>query len=319
VRGIAALTWQLSRFELASLLILLVGLIVAATYLSIELSSSTPQAACLPLLNGAPIKASDANACPGLLAFLDLNSWVERVQMLMAATLLLGCALLGSQVVAKELDHGTVQLAWSLTGVRSGWLALRLIPVALLLLPLGIAVVLASTALEHARHPGLDPSQSFMEYGFWGPILVFRAFAVLLIGVLIGAVVARAAPSLLLTAAFTAATVVVLPISERAFQPTLIASVITSPANAFPLFLDSGWLTPNGQFLSNAEAVALAPAGGPPGSAYDWIAGHFQSATSYLPGDRLVAVTLQEAVIDTAIGLAALGTTLVVIRRRRAN
>jgi hypothetical protein len=182
-----------------------------------------------------------------------------------------------------------------------------------------LIIAVVTTGLEQARHPGIDLGRSFLDYGFWGPIFIVRAYLILVIGVLIGAIVGRAVPSLLLTVALTAATVLAMPIFGRAFQPVVTASAIVSPANAFPLYVESGWLTPDGRFLSNDEAVALAPPGGPPGSAYDWIAGRFQSATAYLPGDRVVAVALQETIVDSVIAVACLATTLAVVRRRRAS
>jgi ABC-type transport system involved in multi-copper enzyme maturation permease subunit len=111
---------------------------------------------------------------------------------------------LGAPLVSREIEKRTAPLAWSLSLSRSRWLAGRALP---LLVAIAIALLLlgqATEALIRATPPG---QIGFPQFGMHGPLIAVRGIAVFGIGVLIGLLVGRMLPAILVTGALVAALV----------------------------------------------------------------------------------------------------------------
>lgn len=316
--GDARITLKLYRFELLVTVVacLLAG--AAATILGRQLASLAPSPDCIHLTSGGPIFGSDMARCPSLAGFSSINGIAGPVLAAFGVLPFFAGALVGSQLVAREVDHRTAQLAWSLATVRRRWLFDRVAPpLVILAITLTVAAV-ASAYLEAGRVPALQISSGFHDYGLWGPLLIFRGVAALGIGVLIGAVVGRVLPSLLLTGAICGVMFLALPVASTLAQPLVPLVSDQTSATEYPLSVSSGWKAADGRFLSQDEARALVPpdASGP-GQAEGWLSAHFELVNLGIPGSRMPEVAGREAIALLLVGLAGVAIAALVLDRRR--
>jgi hypothetical protein len=186
---------------------------------------------------------------------------VSVMGMLPFATGLLG----GIPIVARELEARTAQTAWSLNGSRLRWLLQQVAPVAILL---GLAVIfsaIAASALAADRAAWGEPS--FLDIGLHGPLLVVRAFAAFGVGLLVGALLGRTLPAFVLGVALSFAMLIFVGLARDAWlaglEPIGIGEI--SPATGELVIAPRtvrtgwGWRTPDGNIISNEEALALVP------------------------------------------------------------
>jgi hypothetical protein len=104
--------------------------------------------------------------------------------------------LLGAPLVSREIENRTAPLAWSLSLSRARWLAGRTLP---LLIAITIALLLlgqASEAMIRATPPG---HVGFPYFAMYGPLIAARAISVFGIGVLVGLLMGRVLPAILVT------------------------------------------------------------------------------------------------------------------------
>ena len=156
------LAWKLQRAELA----LLMGSVIALSAVALVIPS-------------IDLAVADARAIVLLLT--------------LAAPVGMG-SLLGAGLMTDELERGTARISWPLAIARWRWLWLRTWPVALF-------GVVATTALGTASARLMDltaPSNIFMPQ-MRGPIVVVHFLAALAIGLLVGSVVRRGLPAVLLS------------------------------------------------------------------------------------------------------------------------
>ncbi|HET7581663.1 MAG TPA: hypothetical protein VFL75_02785 [Candidatus Limnocylindria bacterium] len=105
--------------------------------------------------------------------------------------------VLGVPLVAREIEHRTASLAWTLSRSRVRWLVGRAAFVVLVTVALLAAVAITSELLAAAYAPARHLDSDFTWYGRRGVLLVVRGLVVLGLGISIGAVVGRALPALL--------------------------------------------------------------------------------------------------------------------------
>lgn len=104
--------------------------------------------------------------------------------------------LLGAPLISREVEKRTAPLAWSLSRSRARWMVGRTFP---LLLAIAIALLLlgqASEALIRATPPG---EVGFRQFGMHGPLIAVRGIAVFCIGALVGLLMGRVLPAILIT------------------------------------------------------------------------------------------------------------------------
>lgn len=109
----------------------------------------------------------------------------------LAGPILIGSTL-GVGLVAAEIEQGTAQLAWSLATSRVRWLQTRVWPLA----AVGVMVCLVLGAATARLMDETSPSNIFMP-AMRGPIVALHLLSALAIGTLVGAVVRRVLPALL--------------------------------------------------------------------------------------------------------------------------
>lgn len=315
---IVPITVKLFRFELAVVVLACLATSVAAVFFGRQLIDATPTPDCLALTSGGPIFGGDTARCPSLVGFSSINSVAG---LLLAAMGLMPFAiggLVGSQLVATELDRETATLAWSLAPSRTQWLVDRAAsPLAIIVFVLTVAAI-SSGYLEAARTPALQLARSFNDYGLWGPLLVFRGIAAFGVGLLVGAVTGRILPSLLITLAVGAALFVALPTAASLGQTLVPVVSDETPADEFPLHVIGGWRDPSGVVLTDEQARAMVPPGiTGPGAAEDWLSEHFTAVGLGIPGIRLAEVVAREAALLLLGGIVLLALTGATLRRRR--
>jgi hypothetical protein len=111
--------------------------------------------------------------------------------------------LLGVPLVARELEHRTAGVAWTLSRSRTRWLARRAAFLILVLVVLLLVVAVIGEVLASAQMPTRHLDRDFAWYGRRGGLIVVRGLASLGIGVLIGAWLGRVMPALLVGIAAT--------------------------------------------------------------------------------------------------------------------
>ncbi len=168
--------------------------------------------------------------------------------------------ILGAPLVAREIDGGTAQLAWSLSRSRVRWLLRRTAFVLLVTVALLAILGVTSEILAHTLEPDRNLSEDFAWVGRRGWLPVARGVGVLLIGILVGALVGRVLPALLVAAlavalAFTAISLAqdrVLRNEAQVLRLTARDPASTMPAGA--LLINYGLETPDGTVYTFEEA-----------------------------------------------------------------
>ena len=108
--------------------------------------------------------------------------------------------VLGVPLVSREIEHRTAGLAWTMSRSRTWWLARRAAFLVLVLVVLLIVVAVVGEVLASAQMPALHLDRDFAWYGRRGGLIVVRGLASLGIGLLLGAMLGRVLPALLLAA-----------------------------------------------------------------------------------------------------------------------
>jgi hypothetical protein len=189
----ARITLKQYRFEVGAAALAAVLLGFAALIVTYRLSSIAMPAGCFEAWLAGP----GGNFSPECESATDLWSSINanEANFVFGAMLILPflVGLIGGiPIVARELEAGTAQTAWSVTPSRMRWLIRQLAPVLALL---GVTTVFAAAAgsvLESTQ------TWSAVEHlTLQGPIVVGRALAAFGIGLLLGAVVGRTLPAFL--------------------------------------------------------------------------------------------------------------------------
>lgn len=173
-----------------------------------------------------------------LMAYSDFAStWGGAVAY--AAVLLPSVAglILGIAAVGKELDQRTAVLAWSLSPSRRRWLVQRLVPLALIVVLLGLGGTFTFEAMSNLRRSGPLPVRfEFIPLVGLGPAVEgLSAFGISLV---VGAMLGRLLPALLASAAFVVfAVVLVTQGNERLLNGE---SIVVDQATLGPESLDDG-------------------------------------------------------------------------------
>jgi len=196
----ARLTIRLHRFEIIAFGLALGGLSIAAVLASFYLGSIAPPPECRSFTD------STLPSCEAVrTAFYDAQGRIGG--LLLAPLLLVTSAIglfLGVPIVARELERGTVRLAWSLSPTRWRWYVVRVVPVLLVVVGLTVAAGLAADLFFAASTPGVDAAASFNGYGARGVVLAGRATFLFAIAVVVGAILGRALPAVIVAALIAA-------------------------------------------------------------------------------------------------------------------
>ncbi len=224
---------------------------------------------------------------------------------------------LGAPLLSREIEHRTAPMAWSLSPSRAAWLVWRtgplLLAMVMVLLALGQASAFALETVEEA-------DLGFRHYGMFGPILAARGLAIFGLGVLVGLVVGRVLPALLVTALATVAIVGGMSIGrDLLMREEAVWVPMGDQSDVIDKVFDSGFRSDaTGEVITYEEAYGQYPdsfdemtgEGGPPGMTSVW---------KIVPPEAVGLYVAREiGVLVTAFTLVS-AASVFVVRRRRPN
>lgn len=275
-------------------------------------------------------------ACQALLTeYYQTENWASNLTNLAWAAPFGMGVVLGAPLVAREIDGGTAQLAWSLSRSRVGWLLRRIAFVTLFGLALLAVLAVASELLTAAIFPDRTLDEDFVWFGRRGLPIVARGVGAIMLGVLVGAVVGRVLPAVLASAVviglvFTGlsfgldqwnrveATVERRFLEAEAGRPSDVELTALGVAYGIEL-VDGEFLSYNEAFERGIEPNYRDIDGKVFESEADLEAGRFIGHDAFLviPGQRYTELVVRDSVVAVLLGATALGLTGIVVRRRR--
>ena len=236
--------------------------------------------------------------------------------------------VLGVPLVAREVDHGTAGMAWTLSPSRVRWLVPRIAFVALVVIGLLGLIAIASDVVAQAIQPGSKLAADFTWYGRRGGLIVMRGLVALAIGVSVGAIFGRQLPALLVAIFVSIAIFTVISLGmDRWLETDAMATPygvdlgggkqlgdrIELPNGRVTSFTD---LDPNGQTNIAIEADGMVytsmdengrVSGDPVG----------RMVSLVVPGDLYPTIVLRESSVLGGLALLAGGLAFLVVSRRR--
>ena len=323
-----AITWARLSFRLQRLEILLVGAaVLAASALMLWFAFQLHGlAAAYPDCNFSDF-GPDCEAAA--LHFEEARDWAG---LLINNTWLAGFAvglILGVPLVAREIEHGTAQLAWTISRSRVLWFLGRVAFATTVAVILASALAVTTEILASTMRPDVDLSRDFSFHGNRGPLIVGRAIVGVGAGLLVGALVGRQMPALLLgvilVGALYAASAMAFPLWYRGEAE--LASI--DEALGGPLWIESGIQLTSGERLTFAQVIEQRPNlletyqtedGTHYASEADARAGRNPVGREYIlviPGERYNDIVARETAVFAGAGLLLLGGAALVTRRRR--
>ena len=200
------LTYKQHRFETIAIAVVCLGVAVAAFIEAWRLNSLNVPWHCFQTwqgggYNGGPIPDAAQLRCNELVQSyqnLQQSTDVSIVRMLLIFVPLIAGIILGAPLVAREIEQGTAPLSWSLSGSRRRWLLGKILAGLLLIVPLMLALGLASDVLQGAMSPHLHTHAAFENYAGRGVIVVFWALAAYAGTLALGTILGRTMPAVVL-------------------------------------------------------------------------------------------------------------------------
>lgn len=241
--------------------------------------------------------------------------WMPAFLATLAVPMLSG-VVLGTAMLARELEQQTTVLAWSLTPSRVRWLLRRTVLVGAMVLVVGLVAGVLGDALAGVGEPTIDQARNFNGLGSRGPVVGVAAVLAFVLMLHAGAVLGRQLPSLLLGLATIVAALVVLSMVSDAWLRT-DASVAFQDMNA-PMdgvrYLDSLAATPDGimtwdqashRYGQDVYLLVEQPGSG------------FQYAVQYVPAELYPLAVARLCLLLGAAAAMALAVTSAIVHRRR--
>ncbi|HEX5589769.1 MAG TPA: hypothetical protein VFX65_05725 [Candidatus Limnocylindrales bacterium] len=325
----AALAFRIHRFEAVALALVGGAALAFAGGLWLRLLAfNLPLSCFLSAYSGDGMDSG----CAGRSDFGDYMALASDLGMYAVLALALLPSLLGLvlgvAVVGKEIERGTIGLAWSVGPSRRRWLFGVVVPVLVAAVGVSLVAGLLADRLELARDPAIDPATSLHHLGLRGVVLPAYALASFGIALAVGARLGRVLPALLLAMALTLGaalgTTAVVDAMLRSEAVAIDESrMLEVRAFASGRVFDSLVRTPEGELISWFEAEIrygstfweqLDP--GSPG--YDPSTG-LGSAYLVTPGQLYPIAEWRMAVILGALGLGGIVVAAAIVERRRPS
>jgi hypothetical protein len=305
------LSWRLHRWSLVALVVAAVAVTVVGMLTARRLAEL--YAECLA---ARVVVVGPCGALPEM-GSIDDPATTGRAFATISALAVLPFAagvVLGAPLLAREMEHGTAQLAWPLARSRARWLALSLMPLAAIGAVALLAPALAGEAVIRGIFPALEPGANFEGYGARGPVLVLRFVLALTVSALIGLWLRRQLPALLVAAVVAGAIGLGLMQAERLWvEPEQRPGSEMELGYGFTgqLLIDQRYRYGDGEWLSEEEIDAVF-------SRVDIPLEDLPDEVFFLiPRERYPDVVLRESLALVA-GTALLAGVLVVsVQRRR--
>lgn len=289
---------------LTALLLLAAG-VVAARLLAFDLP-----AACLNFESTDPVCLGRQFDAAAYQAFA--NSWTGPVSVVSVMFPAVAGVILGIATVAKELDQRTAVLAWSVGPSRRGWLLQRVVPLAGVIALLGLGSTQLFGAMLRLNNPGQDPfsTGTFELIGVTGFAPMAAGLSAFGVTVLVGAMLGRLLPGLLVAGAFVIFSALLIQQGNERLMSN--ESLVAESALAGP-GRQVDWLlrTPEGRVISANDAYPdyLDPYTGLP------LPG-VTEMVRYVPIEIYPQVAARYVLFHLLLGFVALTLAFAVVERR---
>ena len=334
----ARLSYRQQKWELLLVVLGVVGVTAGMVWFATTLSAlrdANPE--CLAGLSASfasPMEEGPPVACQAFLTeYYDAENWASNLTNLAWVAPFGMGVILGAPLVAREIDGGTAQLAWSLSRSRVGWLIRRIAFVTLFGLALLAILAFASELLTAAIFPDRTLDEDFMWFGRRGVPIVARGVGAILLGVLVGAVIGRVLPAVLVSIlviglAFTGVSLALDQVnrSEATLQPMYAGPEEPQVYDMAALDVAFGIERTDGTFVTYTEAYerGFSP------SYTDERGLVFESeeamradepfgrdARLVIAGEKYPLLVLRDSIAAIVVGVAALALSAAVVVRRR--
>jgi hypothetical protein len=234
--------------------------------------------------------------------------------------------IVGIPLVARDIENGTAHLAWTLGRSRTRWLLGRIAFGVLVVVVLLAGLAVMTDVLGAAMQPNDDLSRSFHFEGNRGVIIVARGILALGIGVLVGAVIGRQLPALLLGLIVTGLLYAAVTFTVGRWNETEAIETWYDRDLGTPLFVGSGVKLASGdrvsmmEFYGNGSEAFQSEDGQLYASAADAEAERDPIGQEYIlviPGERYPEIMARSSLVTAGAGvLCMFGAGLVTSRRR---
>ncbi len=301
------LTFRMARFETT--------LIVGATVLSLLVSAIVIG---WWNLGGYVRCATDEQVAVSAFCQASIAPWLERIARASTGLIpifpVIAGLLAGGPIVARELESGTARLAWSLGPARLRWFGQRVVPMFILVACTALAIGLIADPLIHLNQPSIPLDTSFFAFRGRGLLIAVEAVLMASVALAIGALVGRAAPTLVFSLVLVTGIGFAVDKVERS---VLMQEAVIGDESAFSddnLYLDGRLQMPDGSILTWEQLDAQYPELAQNG--WDESSG-IKNVNLYIPGSRYHDVERREALAQGLAALAFLVLSAVVVVRRR--
>lgn len=306
------LTLRLHRFELFAFAAATSLLFLAAVAQAAHVNGLRPGPECLAATQVVAAACEQAGR-----RFYDAQQPLSGLltSSLVVVTFAIGL-FLGVPIVARELERGTVRLAWSLAPSRWRWYLVRLLPILVVVIALTFAAGIAEDRLlGSVFSSGPDLSRSFDGYGMRGGLLASRAIFVFAVAVAVGSIIGRALPALILAGLIAAIGLTGgIEVHQRMLQGEAVAIPMSQDGSVSgssgDLFIDQKFQLPDGSLVSWNYF--------PNGDPFDQNGNpRYPMVSIVIPGERYRLVEARESLV---LGGGSLGFLLlggIVVSRRR--
>jgi len=317
----ARLALRLHRFTLLAVAAMVVFASVAALIVADRLRAAGVTSACFASSKGwgMPFAGSALTPCQEQMnEFHQIDAtWAGPLMGIFGGIAPVGGLLVGVALVAREIEERTAALAWSLAPSRTRWLFGRVAPVAAVLLVLFAIAAIAATELQRARDPSVDPLLSFYGESSRGLELVAIGFMVFAVSVLVGSIVGRVLPSLILAAVLGLVLTVTAFVAESTWISSQSVIVDAERASSYDgaLYIEQLVRLRTGELVPTGSIVWTEDASGNP-------TGQLAGSTiedQLVPGSRHPFVEAVDSAAMMTVAGALLVLTGFVVRRRRPS
>lgn len=296
----------------------ILGLAIAAFIGAAWVESLKPSPACQAEL---PVTGSYSPSC-----WAAFDAWQTTrpllgglLQTLLVLVPLAAGLFLGVPIIAREIERGTTRLAWSIAPSRMRWYLARLLPVLVVLFAVALAAGAAADRLLVVTE-GADPARSFGQFGYRGVLLALRAVLIFSIAVVVGAVLARSFPSIIVASVIGA---VAISGGQEIHHRILVSEAVPAVTDGIgedlydaitqgDMYIDTLFRLPDGSIVGWEYFVQEEP--------YDEQGNpRYPMVVMVIPADRYREVEAREALALGGASLAALLVTALVVNRRRPD
>jgi hypothetical protein len=225
--------------------------------------------------------------------------------------------VLGAPLLAREIEHGTAQLAWPLSRSRARWLVMRMLPIAVIGAALLVPAALAGEVLIRSQFPVISPGANFEGYAERGILLVLRFEVVLIAAALVGGWLGRQLPAVLVAGMVAGG----IGFAATFLQPYGVEPVegeleVMQPSDTVGDRYVGVRYRVDGEWISDEEAYALMSWDGL-GEEPDPSRIGPEEVMYMIPGERYMDVTVRESAALVGAGIGLSGALLLMVRRRR--